>query len=237
MTSPLCPAIRRRILWSLAGLWLLAALFASISTGYAAPPRLDDASPIDNASREVNPRGPVKCPDVGLVTYLGDKVGYHKPLHVNPDFEHRLKAFEAVLAETAIRYYGRAPTTVRHLGSFKCRRIARYPHLVSEHGLGNALDVAGFAFKPLPRGKKLPDGAPKSLTKAFTATVLDDWTAPTRTKSNAAKVKAYHSGFLHALAAELDSRPDIFRVMLGPGYPGHRDHFHFDYAPYRLTAW
>jgi hypothetical protein len=31
------------------------------------------------------------------------------------------------------------------------------------------------------------------------------------------------------------ARDDIFRVLLGPAFPGHKTHFHFDVAPWRLV--
>jgi BirA family biotin operon repressor/biotin-[acetyl-CoA-carboxylase] ligase len=33
----------------------------------------------------------------------------------------------------------------------------------------------------------------------------------------------------------LIGRDDVFRVLLGPGYPGHDTHFHFDMAPWRMV--
>jgi hypothetical protein len=223
----------RRILGILAIAWALAALLAALAPARADAP-LDPASPLDTASREVNPKGPVRCPDLPFVSR---RAPYHKAIRVHPDFDARLRAFEAVLAEVATRFYGRPPTTIRHIGTYKCRRISRFPHLVSEHGLGNAIDIAAFRFGPLPRGARLPANAPAAASRAFEVTVLDHWDAPASTRTARAKLLAHHSAFLRALAAALDDRPDIFRVMLGPGYPGHKDHFHFDAAPYRLVAW
>jgi hypothetical protein len=47
-------------------------------------------------------------------------------------------------------------------------------------------------------------------------------------------VSAIHARFLRELTDRL-IEDDTFRVLLGPAFPGHQDHFHFDLAPYRLV--
>lgn len=46
---------------------------------------------------------------------------------------------------------------------------------------------------------------------------------------------ALHAKFLRLVAERVIERKDLFRVVLGPSYPGHQGHFHFDLAPYRLV--
>ena len=46
--------------------------------------------------------------------------------------------------------------------------------------------------------------------------------------------KDVHARFLDTLARRLVAK-DIFRVLLGPSYPGHENHFHFDMSPWRLV--
>ena len=46
---------------------------------------------------------------------------------------------------------------------------------------------------------------------------------------------APHAAFLRALAERIIARPDIFHVVLGPAWPGHKNHFHLDHAPYRVV--
>jgi hypothetical protein len=101
--------------------------------------------------------------------------------------------------------------------------------ILSEHALGNAVDVAGFDFGPLPKNATLPPGLDRGFTNGFEVRVLKHW----RAKSGHAAV---HSRFLKTLARRLIARKDIFRVILGPGYPGHRSHFHFDMATFRLAG-
>lgn len=184
---------------------------------------------LDELARTIPPTGKVRCPRLKLTRYEGDLIKYAGALTVHAAFRERLARFEALVQATALEMYGRAPRRITHLGSYKCRRIHRYPDLVSEHGLGNAIDVSGFDFGPLPRGKALPVGVPKRLRRGFSVRILDHWSAR-------GKLGALHSRFLRRLARRLIERRDIFRVLLGPAWPGHDNHFHFDMSNYRLVA-
>jgi len=186
---------------------------------------------LDDIGRTVEVKGPMRCPTVPLEPHPGGAPRWKTPLKVHPAFANRLDQFEAVVVSVATRIYGRAPTRITHLGSFNCRRIARYPDLLSEHGLGNAVDVAGFEFPALSRADAKTSSLPRALQRAFKVTVLEHWD-----DAKEGSAAALHSQFLHALTAALEARPDIFRVMLGPAYPGHKNHFHFDCAPYRLVV-
>ena len=184
---------------------------------------------LDDIPRTVAPKGKFVCPEVPLVTYRGDLVRFRPSARVYTGFVERLRCFEAVVAEVATRFYGRPPRTVRDLGTYNCRRIARYPDLLSEHALGDGIDVAGFDFGPLPKGAQLPDGVPKSVRRTFSISVEKDWDADPDAASHKAR-------FMRALTDALVARGDIFRVLLGPAYPGHKDHLHLDCAPYRLVV-
>ena len=203
-------------------------LTATTCAASADEPPLDDYA-LDSYSRTIPTRGKVPCPVVELVRYRGSVIRYARPLTVHPAFRDRLEKFEQVVKEVAIEVYGRAPTRIAHLGSYNCRRIRRFPHLISEHGLGNAIDVAGFDFGRAPRGSKLPEGVPAKLARSFEVRMADHW-------NSRGKIGSVHARFLRLLARRLIARPDIFRVLLGPAWPGHDDHFHFDCADYRLIA-
>jgi hypothetical protein len=135
---------------------------------------------------------------------------------------------EKEIAALATETYGRAPRRLVHLGTFSCRRIRKYPEWISEHGLGNAIDVAGFDFAALDRKANLPEGVPRVFRHAFPVRVLRHWKAT----SGLTKI---HRSFLRRLAERLVARRDIFRVLLGPSFPGHDNHFHFDCAPFRMV--
>lgn len=179
--------------------------------GYVEP-----AYPLDGESRKAPSRGKLSCPHVQLVEYAGDVVRYHRPVKTNPFFLERLQRFEEVVAVVGEEVYGRAPEAIRHFGVYNCRRV-RGKAKFSEHAFANAIDVGGFEF-----------GAQKTgpLHHAFKVSVLEHWDAR-------AGEERLHAKFLYRLAEELSKRPDIFRGMLGPGAPGHDDHYHFDVGPYR----
>lgn len=197
-----------------------AALLTSVLLTTSAP------YPLDETTREVPTRGKLRCDRGALVKHAGDAVRYHKKVTVHPAFKARLVRFEAVVKEVAISVYGRAPKAIRHLGTYNCRRIRSMPHLMSEHALGNAIDVAGFDFGPLPKGGEGPVGLSKRHRRAFKVRMKAHWDATGK--------DARHARFLRTLARRL-TREDIFRVLLGPAWPGHDDHFHFDMAPYELV--
>jgi len=184
----------------------------------------EDSYPLDGIERTVSPKGKMKCPTIARITRRGDAVKWATPIEVNADFDKRLAKFEDVVGEIAKKVLGRAPTKITHFGTYNCRRIRRYPDLLSEHGLANAVDVAGFVFPALSKDAQKTSSLPKRLQRALTVTVLEHWTD-----------EGPKGQFLRALTAELERRADIFRVMLGPAYPGHKNHFHFDMAPYRLV--
>ncbi len=184
--------------------------------------------PLDNVARKATKkRGKVICPKVPLTRYRGEIIKYHSPLRVYTGFVDHLKKFEEVVKTTAEEFYGRAPHRIRHVGTYNCRIISGYPDLVSEHGMGNGIDIAGFDFKPLPRSERKDSPLPKKLQRSFRVRLLKHW--------NEGPEKDIHAQFLDTLARRLVARKDIFRVLLGPSYPGHKDHFHFDMSPWRLV--
>ena len=180
--------------------------------------------PLDDIPRIIPPVGRVHCPEVELVTYRGDIIRYHKPVTVYVGFRDKLRLFEQIVRDTAIEVYGRPPSRIHHLGSYYCRRIRAWPTYISEHGLGNAIDVAGFDFDWVS-AKQAPD-TPRKFRRAFQVRLDKHWDATSGTG-------AVHARFLHLLAERVIARYDLFRVMLGPAEDGHDNHFHFDVAPWR----
>jgi hypothetical protein len=211
-------------------LLLIGASLATVTLDAAAvaTPPAEPAYPLDAVSRQLPPGVPFGCPAVDLVDYRGDAIRFHPPAKVITEFKDRLEKLSTVVAAVATEVYGRPPLALVDLGTFTCRRMAGHPRFLSEHGLGNAIDVAGFDFGPLPKGALLPAGLDKAFKNGFEVRVQTHWNA----KSGHAAV---HARFLKALARRLIARTDIFHVLLGPGYPGHGNHFHFDMAPFRLV--
>ena len=199
----------------------------------AGPPYALGAYPLDAVSREVPTKGKLRCPQVDLVRYAGEALPFHKSTLAHPAFLPSLLALERLAAEAAVEVYGRAPARLKHLGTFNCRRIGGYRHLMSEHSLANAIDLEGFDFAALPADAAAPEGLPRALRGPFKVRLLDHWRAPKKSKST--DPRALHARFLRLLARRLiDQR--LFRVTLGPSYPGHKNHFHLDQASYELVS-
>ncbi len=161
--------------------------------------------PLDEDARRLATGSGAYCPVVQVQEYDGSYISYAKPLQVNPFFRERLIAFEEVVQRVAIRTIGVAPTAILHFGTYNCRTIAGKPKL-SEHAFANAIDVSGFEFQG--------ENGPVRIS------VLKDWWRGTA-----------YSTFMHELVIELAAHPEIFRGVLGPGYPGHDDHLHLDAGP------
>lgn len=182
--------------------------------------------PLDEVSREIPATGKVTCPDVPKVTYRGDVIPYQKPVVVYEGFRDHLVRFEELVRDTAIEVYGRAPKKIRHLGTYNCRRIRRWPTFLSEHAMANAIDIEGFDFGPA--GASVPEGLPKALRKGFEVRLEKHWDADRG-------VAAQHARFLKLLAQRVIEDEGLFRVILGPAEPGHGNHFHLDMAPWRIV--
>jgi hypothetical protein len=207
---------------------LLAAALSASSTRGAADPAKELPYPLDSIPREAPATGDLGCPRVEVASYRGDVVRYKPEVWVNPSFRARLGAFERVVRDVAVEVYGRAPERIVQLGGYGCRRMREHAGWLSEHALGNAIDVAGFDFGHLPKGGALPSGLDAAFANGFEVRVLSHW-------GKRVGHAAVHARFLSALALRLIARDDVFRVLLGPGYPGHGNHFHFDVSTFRLV--
>ena len=206
-------------------------LVVGTTTAAANPPPDAPAYPLDGITREVPKSGPLHCPDVALVDYRGEIVRWNVPGKVFGGMRERLRAFESIARDVGVEIYGRPPARIVQLGTYNCRRMRDYPDWISEHALGNAVDVAGFDFGGLPKSATLPSGLDRSFSGAFQVRVGRHWNKRTGHA-------AVHARFLETLALRTIAhaqKPDGFRVLLGPGYPGHQDHFHFDMAPFRMV--
>ncbi|MEK7344025.1 MAG: extensin family protein [Pseudomonadota bacterium] len=120
-----------------------------------------------------------------------------------------LKLWEwQVVQPAAQRLYGQPVRTIRHFGSYSCRRMyGRSAGDFSEHATADAIDIAGFVLK---------DGRPVS--------VVGDWTG-----------KGKDAAFLRAVR---DGACDLFATVLSPDYnAAHRDHFHLDQAERGAKGW
>ena len=192
----------------------------------AAIARPIDSFALDDQPREIPEHGKFRCPEVEIVHYRGTTLPYQSPVQLQRDFVARVAAFELVVVDVARRVYGRAPRRIRHLGGYVCRRMKTFPTFISEHSFGDAIDIEGFDFGDATRAERT--AAPRGLRGSFSVRVQKDWHATSGTS-------AIHARFLHELAEALIARDDLFRVILGPGYPDHDDHLHLDMSPFRTV--
>ena len=158
----------------------------------------------DRAKRDAQGCG---IPHPVFVTKGPTGITYAGPLLIDCSLARELPDIERVIQEQAVASLGERIVRVETLGSYSCRpkRGARREGL-SEHALGNAVDLAAF------RGK----GA-----KAWASVALhydpDGKRPPTAA-----------GDFLHALQQHLRLETRLTRV-LGPDWnASHRDHFHID---------
>jgi hypothetical protein len=217
--------------WRVIGVVFLAFIAVLFSTYAEADGSDDDVGsyPLDGVARVLADGEDLPCGEHELVVYRGTTLKLSKPARVHPAFAPKIAELERIVAEVAVPIYGRAPRTLVHLGTHNCRRMRLYPDWVSEHALGNAIDVAGFDFGPLAKNAPAPGELPRSLKRGFEVRLEQHW------KGGRNAALAAHSTFLRALAQRLIDRPDLFRVVLGPAWPGHHNHFHLDFAPYRVV--
>jgi hypothetical protein len=172
----------------------------------------------------------VRCDRTRLVRYRGTSVRFSANAEIDRDFVPYVARFERIVREVAIAKLGRAPRVLAHHGAFNCRTIRGSREVLSEHALGNAIDVRGFDFGRARADEPLPPGVPARLARSFRVRVEKHW------RAGADGRYAAEADFLAALCARLEREPNLFRVMLGPAFPGHDNHLHFDRAPFTYVA-
>jgi Extensin-like protein C-terminus len=177
--------------------------------------------PLDLVPRTLSDRE-LACPKVEERAFAGQALRFVPPARVIEPFRQRLLELESITRDVALRVYARVPSKVLVAASYGCRSVNGKNRRLSEHALGNAIDVRGFAFPPaaLPLGD---DSLPVALQGAFEVHVGDHW------RATGDAVTRRHARFLRELTDELVSR-HTFRTLLGPAHPDHADHFHFDMA-------
>lgn len=182
--------------------------------------------PLDDEPRFVERGARVQCKRGETVVYRSSELRYTVRAH--PAFVERLKRFEQLVIELATEHYGRAPRRLHHRGAFACRSARNRRGRISEHAFGNALDFEGLDFWRLRDGQQAPQRMPRWMRRGFRLRVLRHW-SPRYSRYD------YHAAFLHRLAERLRRRPDVFRGIVGPPRPRHRNHLHLDAAPWQYA--
>lgn len=120
-----------------------------------------------------------------------------------------LKLWEwQVVQPAAQRILGQPVKSIRHFGSYSCRRLyGRSSGDFSEHATADAIDIAAFVLR---------DGRQISVVR--------DWNG-----------QGKDAAFLRAAR---DGACDLFSTVLSPDYnAAHRDHLHLDQAERGATGW
>ncbi|HEU4576845.1 MAG TPA: extensin family protein [Polyangiaceae bacterium] len=200
---------------------------AGVGRGAASPERpaavraRGRSYPLDHLRRS-SQGAAASCPKLDLHRFRGDTLQFVPSVRVIEPFRERLLEFERVVREVSQRVYSRPPSAILVAASYGCRSVRGRRLRLSEHALGNAIDVAGFRFAPVGKGKT--SGLPPALAQGFEVRVDQHW------RGRGSAVRRRHARFLHELTAALVQH-DTFRTLLGPAHRDHSDHFHFDMAP------
>lgn len=183
------------------------------------------------------------CPEADMVTYSGKLLTFSPPLKVHPAFIERLQRFERATDAVARQYYARPPIRIINAGSYVCRTVAHRPYRLSEHALGNAVDIVGFDFGAPPDVPPSPNTAssgaspPPEELRVTTTQLHEQLDKPLRVRvqphwgAQGSGPEAIHRRFLRALTEQLQEE-NVFRTMLGPSAPGHLTHLHFGMTPW-----
>jgi hypothetical protein len=160
-------------------------------------------------------RSTLTCGSEQVVEYLGSGSGirYNAAPVVTCTMALGLASFERMLQEEARAHLGTRVKRVVQMGTYSCRRMARYASMVSEHSYANAIDLKSLT---------LDDGRSIAVVKDFGPLEEDPPTPEGR--------------FLRTVARRAFDEK-IFSVVLTPRYDAlHRDHFHLDMARYRVDG-
>lgn len=187
-----------------------------------------DAYVLDEIDRFVDPVAKKRppCDPSAMVAHRGEALRYQGGVvTVSAPFRERLARFEQVVVEVATETYGRAPSRIVHFGAYACRVSRNRSHRLSEHALGNAIDIVGFDFRALGKDQALH--LPKQLRGPLQVRVAKHWHDTGKSPGDV------HSRFLRSLTERLRERGDVFRGMIGPSRRDHADHLHLDVSPWR----
>jgi hypothetical protein len=89
--------------------------------------------------------GPNGCRLADAVRMTRSTVALDQPVQLNcAAAMHLLRLEDQVLQPAAQRHFGQRLVRVRHFGGYSCRARAGDARRLSEHALGNAIDIAGF---------------------------------------------------------------------------------------------
>jgi len=154
--------------------------------------------------RVADREGPNGCRLADAVRLTRSSVALDQPVQINCATALHLLRFETdVLQPAAERHFGKRLTRVRHFGGYSCRARSDNARRLSEHALGNAIDIAGF-----------------DLSDGTQITVARHWGEP---GARGAFLQDVARGACSIFHLVLTPRTDA----------QHRSHFHFDIGRWR----
>jgi hypothetical protein len=159
--------------------------------------------------------GRITCGAEQVVVYQAgpEAIRYNPAPVVTCGLALAIARLEAIVQEEARARFGKRVVRIDHGGTYTCRRMKRFRHMVSEHSYANAIDIRAFT---------LEDGRRITVLAHFGSTDSEP--------------AAPESQFLRAVARRLYDEA-VFSVVLTSFWDaGHRDHFHLDMAHYRVDG-
>ncbi len=134
-------------------------------------------------------------------------IAWNRPAEMSCTLAARLDSFERDAVQPAAqRYFGRPVVLIRHFGAYSCRGENGGHKRLSQHALGNAIDIGSF---------ELGDGT--------RIDVESDWRA-----------RGPRRDFLRDIAKRACGYFNV--VLTPASDALHHNHFHLDVGPYRLCS-
>jgi hypothetical protein len=134
-------------------------------------------------------------------------IAWNRPAEMSCTLASRLDSFERdAIQPAAQRYFGRPVVLIHHLGAYSCRGENGGHRRLSQHALGNAIDIGSF---------ELGDGT--------RIDVDSDWRA-----------RGPRRDFLRDIAKRACAYFNV--VLTPASDALHHNHFHLDVGPYRLCS-
>jgi hypothetical protein len=147
------------------------------------------------------------CGIENAVRVLQSAIAWNRPAEMSCTLASRLDSFERDAVQPAAqRYFGRPVVLIRHLGAYACRGENGGHSRLSQHALGNAIDIGSF---------ELDDGT--------RIDVDSDWRA-----------RGPRRDFLRDIAKRACAYFNV--VLTPASDALHHNHFHLDVGPYRLCS-
>lgn len=197
---------------------ILAALLLALVSGCVRAPRPPAAPSAAQCLAQLAAQGvrfepvaaPISTNGCGIdnaVRVQQSAIAWSRPAEMACLLAARLDSFEREAVQPAARrYFGQPVVLIHHYGAFACRGENGGDRRLSQHALGNAIDIGGF---------ELGDGT--------RIDVESDWRA-----------RGPRRDFLRDVAKRACAYFNV--VLTPASDARHRNHFHFDVGPYRLCS-